>query len=1018
MLSICLMMFGVYAAANPYVSISGQVSYSARDVKVLVQGKVNGAKDRTTNEQMSVVDYPNATVTANDLVATKVTSSTTRYLDYTVGTGNNDMTDNLSTWNIGTQEFYEDSTGVKSIIISFKLTNLSTYPVKASITFAKSDNELLNANVKRKTSVTEIILNQNGGNNEIEIEYNVDNDSQPVNASNLLNMEIKFEKTVLVTEERENAYKFSGENSDGRATGIITMGKSSADVSQDDIQWKCIAYSIDGKKYTKTSGAIPANAKFGYFVLHSYVESLDSLPFLSSTKYTQNANDNEYYHNEAGLTSVYANDYYYSDAREVLKNLETVLNIDTTSKEYKAIEGRTIGDLYKGNNVTLTLNTEDMSTTLTEQIDLDLPVNANKNEKDNFWLLSYQEVVDYTPDITSAGFCYDWLRSSGNMNDLTGHDGTFPISKSLNVVTNVIDVIDGDISALQGANVGNPDTNNYLLMVRPTCVLALDDSAAENLNVVIGGRVGLDNGMQNGEFTNIQWLGKVNVLDQETVVEYPASSEIINTGLQLSQSSACSWDIGKYLDFSESTQSKQIQICLKITNNNASSVRTNVIFEKTDVDLAHYSIARTTSFESVVIPASETKELIVTYTITAPNSSVFGEGFLNMEVNTMRTLETSGTISYSTRSSDLTFLLKGKINDYENTASTYPNESEGYINTDTQFLSSSLVNNWTVNKIINFPRNGSSTKKFVVSLYIKNMSSQNVKIFITFSKDDATLSSVGFLRSTSWTEAIIECGTEKELTITYTVTNNAVNAKNYLNMNVQFDLIQNTVSYLNSNGYKVKMGKTQSSYRFDNVEWRCIAYTEDNGVTWTRLDENSTDGIPVTAQYGYFILDRYNSELSSVQYVPTPVISGVNKNDYYYSNLRKFLNNSVAKYLYINTNGLIYKSIKGRTLTDLYSTMAWDGSKVTDPQKAKMSTEDKFWLLSYIEAKNFFYYTSDGRWKDDYETHHDYFLRSPGRNDTSSGVYVYQNNDKTAEVTMTNTGKGGVRPAFMLEFSK
>ena len=130
--SICLMCFGVYAAVNPSVSINGQVSYTARDARVLVQGKVNGAKDKES------VDYPAASVTANDLTATKVTNEQTRYLDYTKGTGN-DPDDVLADWNVDELEFAEDYKGVKDIVLNFKLTNLSTFPVKATLTFGKSD---------------------------------------------------------------------------------------------------------------------------------------------------------------------------------------------------------------------------------------------------------------------------------------------------------------------------------------------------------------------------------------------------------------------------------------------------------------------------------------------------------------------------------------------------------------------------------------------------------------------------------------------------------------------------------------------------------------------------------------------------------------------------------------------------------------------------------------------------------------------------------------------------------------
>jgi len=44
MLSICLLMFGVYAGSNPNVSINGQVSYKIHDAAVLVQGTMQNDK--------------------------------------------------------------------------------------------------------------------------------------------------------------------------------------------------------------------------------------------------------------------------------------------------------------------------------------------------------------------------------------------------------------------------------------------------------------------------------------------------------------------------------------------------------------------------------------------------------------------------------------------------------------------------------------------------------------------------------------------------------------------------------------------------------------------------------------------------------------------------------------------------------------------------------------------------------------------------------------------------------------
>ena len=400
MMSICLMMFGVYAATNPSVSINGQVSYTARDAKVLVRGKANGAKGQ------AVVDYPSATVTANDVTATKVTDSSTQYLDYTAGTGNSES-DNLSPWNIGVLEFAEDSSGVKDIVLSFDLTNLSTYPVQATLTFptGAKDSDLANAKVNRTASATSAYLAPNGGNKEITVTYKLTDDSQsiPTDATNLLGMNIKFEKTVM----KVQANSVSEINKNG---GKVTMGKQSSSSTVENVQWRCFAYSTDGETWTKLDSgqSIPTGAKYGYFVLDTYVSSLDRKVFLANSKYAQNSDDSKYYINSGvnGVTetnTVYANDYYYSDIRQTLKGLETTLSISTDSEIYKAIQGRTMTDLYGK-----------MSSS---SADVTLPTGANASDTDSFWLMSRYEAITYFAGNNTRKWMngnsgeYYWLRS-------------------------------------------------------------------------------------------------------------------------------------------------------------------------------------------------------------------------------------------------------------------------------------------------------------------------------------------------------------------------------------------------------------------------------------------------------------------------------------------------------------------------------------------------------------------------------------------------------------------------------
>ena len=148
------------------------------------------------------------------------------------------------------------------------------------------------------------------------------------------------------------------------------------------------------------TGEIPANAKYGYFVLDTYVSSLDNKVFLASDKY----NSKTYMHTDiSGATDVKANDYYYSDIRQTLKGLETTLNISSDNAIYKAIQGRTITDLY--------------SSIKDDGSQLALPTKANGNDVDKFWLMSVDEVQTYFADDSARKWKngnssqYYWLRS-------------------------------------------------------------------------------------------------------------------------------------------------------------------------------------------------------------------------------------------------------------------------------------------------------------------------------------------------------------------------------------------------------------------------------------------------------------------------------------------------------------------------------------------------------------------------------------------------------------------------------
>ena len=204
MMSICLMMFGVYAASNPSVSISGQVSYTARDASVLVQGKAD-----ETGAGISASDFLAVPATKDFSSLTKVTSGKS-YLDWTKGETSNDDTDNFSNWTDLDLNFVEDSNGVKDITIGFYMTNYSNYPVKATITVQK---DITNVTISDKNQV--VILDtykQNPTSKLAKITLSLDNDSVNVNAQEL-SINVVFEKYDLTPTNSKLDFTYKTDNS-------------------------------------------------------------------------------------------------------------------------------------------------------------------------------------------------------------------------------------------------------------------------------------------------------------------------------------------------------------------------------------------------------------------------------------------------------------------------------------------------------------------------------------------------------------------------------------------------------------------------------------------------------------------------------------------------------------------------------------------------------------------------------------------------------------------------------------
>lgn len=203
MVAICLMLFGVYASVSPTISLSGNVSYSVRDAAVCVQGKViNSGYD---------VDFDAAPATKSDLLALTSSAQKTQgleYFDWTEGeVSTSDLlesaipqSEKLSSWNISEVQFEEDNNGIKDIFVIFQVTNYSNYPVKVSLEFNKTADQLLASNVIRVFSKNNFVLAQNGSatgtSQKVKIRYTINDDS--LTTSNVdIGMSLKVSKEQI-----------------------------------------------------------------------------------------------------------------------------------------------------------------------------------------------------------------------------------------------------------------------------------------------------------------------------------------------------------------------------------------------------------------------------------------------------------------------------------------------------------------------------------------------------------------------------------------------------------------------------------------------------------------------------------------------------------------------------------------------------------------------------------------------------------------------------------------------------
>lgn len=189
MVSIALMVFGVYSAGVASLSVTGAVSYTVTDAKVLVQGKVLGASDREDGTYPAVAESYSK--------STKVYKNN-QYLDYTVGGGVGNANDDLKAWELGNMQFAEDANGITPIRILLKFTNYSAYDITASLTFNKTDSQINASNITRLVSDDIILLSANidqAVSQEVVIEYCVKSDAVSENDFDI-GMSIVFEKNA------------------------------------------------------------------------------------------------------------------------------------------------------------------------------------------------------------------------------------------------------------------------------------------------------------------------------------------------------------------------------------------------------------------------------------------------------------------------------------------------------------------------------------------------------------------------------------------------------------------------------------------------------------------------------------------------------------------------------------------------------------------------------------------------------------------------------------------------------
>ena len=167
--SVSMMLFGVFAAATPNITISGTVVFTTSASQVRVTGTIIDGVDQNNN----AIPY--------------VTGQTYHYFDYTDSEKNT-----LENWSLNGGEtvyFKEDKTGVTDIKLQFEFTNNSPFYTVAKFEDV-SDNE--NITVDYEENVVMDVRGETQATKIATITYSIIDDSKPSTLD--INFTVSFDK--------------------------------------------------------------------------------------------------------------------------------------------------------------------------------------------------------------------------------------------------------------------------------------------------------------------------------------------------------------------------------------------------------------------------------------------------------------------------------------------------------------------------------------------------------------------------------------------------------------------------------------------------------------------------------------------------------------------------------------------------------------------------------------------------------------------------------------------------------